>query len=1387
MEVMTTAEVIKIEIPVSVQDKTQSGLKSAQENLNAFERSVQNLNRQIGKITDDKFQISLDASDAATAKIGSIDDALSRLSGTGATVSIDADDAATGVITGAEDELAALDGSDGTVGLDADDGASGPIGEVEDAVGQLNGSTATVDVTADDAATGVLDSVSDKAASMDGQLVNIVVQATDSAGNALDSAGHNLWGQAGKVAGVMGASFGILDSINTYSGFEAGMDQVLAISGATEDEFAALTEKAKEMGATTKFTATESATAMNYMAMAGWKAGDMISGISGIMNLAAASGEDLGTTSDIVTDALTAFGLQASDSTHFADVMAQAAANANTNVGMMGESFKYVAPVAGALGYDIEDVALALGIMANSGIKSSMAGTSLRRALSNLASPTKQQREAMEQYGMSLTDGSGRMKTLAEIMTDMRDNLGGLEADEQAAAVSTMFGNQAMSGMLAIINASEKDYNKLADAIDHADGASQRMADTMLDNMQGSFTLMQSAIEGVEDDLGEGLAPLMRLVADSITEAMPGLGDLVSNFFDGFNEDLENLKNSKAWKEADVIGKIDLAWDQLIADPLSEWIDGNGASTISGLISGLFEKAFAILPGGESPALSSWLSSGVLFLVGQKLGDLTTDVYDFGKAIGEFHWGGLSTAGMIAVGVGAAAAATAALATAIEAYNQTQIGASLEEHFGDITLTEEQLSSIADQIIPVNWTADVTLAIDMGDQAEQARQQAEDALKKNEAIEYQAQVGVKLTKSDLDNYSANVDQFVKDRKDELDGRSFQAHLLVTTFLDDSATGRSLASAIDSWTLADSLEMDSLSNQLTTAVDNAISDGILSAGETQHIAELQQKINDIMGKWSGYESQAQWDVLTARYSGQELTGESYQALVGELQEHREANNDRLDQATEQFYTLLHAMDDSGRLDEIGLSFEEVQSEWDKAMQYERNRETANSLMFQTNTLNGAYSDEISSWNTEKAADRQNTVNTLTENMGTGLEYNFAQSSLGAYQNQKADKGLASLYEQMLPDVNDMQTAIQQYMQDNQAVPKALYESFMEAMQIGAASGDESAGWQMMANDIAQSGNEALIQAIQNGNYGPELQKAMEMSLAETAEDSEYTIDSVTAKINGAEVDPESTETVQKAVQDTLDGAGGEATVDSTVTVNADGTEVDASGVADQVEAATTAELAENEPTPEGQVDLQLSADPATDYDTVYGQIQTEINTKFAAGFDTTAPLRVTLTYSITNPTASIGISGSAPGTVTASIVASAEGRFVDSPFVSLIGEDGPEYVIPVGSDRRDRGLDLWMQAGRDLGVTAFADGGVSGKAVNTMTNSPMAGSGSGQGITVTVQNPTLKVDNVNADGLDADGVRQVLRGSISDFADDMSNEIANRLALVFGNSPKGATA
>lgn len=293
--------------------------------------------------------------------------------------------------------------------------------------------------------------------------------------------------------------------------FETSMSKVAAIAGldTTGEEFDALSEKAKEMGATTKFSASEAADAFTYMAMAGWKTESMLDGIDGIMQLAAASGEDLATTSDIVTDALTAFGLQASDSSHFADILAAASNNANTNVSMLGESFKYVAPVAGALGYSAEDTSIALGLMANSGIKASQAGTALRTAMSNLVKPTDAMVVVMDQYGISLTDADGNMKSFMTIMTDLREKMGGLDEATQAAAASTLFGKEAMSGMLAIINASDEDFNKLTNSIYNADGTAAQMAATMQNNLTGQLTILKSALEGLAISFGEILIPYL--------------------------------------------------------------------------------------------------------------------------------------------------------------------------------------------------------------------------------------------------------------------------------------------------------------------------------------------------------------------------------------------------------------------------------------------------------------------------------------------------------------------------------------------------------------------------------------------------------------------------------------------------------------------------------------------------------------------------------------------------------------------------------------------------------------------------------------------------------------------------------------------------------------
>lgn len=388
-------------------------------------------------------------------------------------------------------------------------------------------------------------------------------------------------------------------ALKTTADFDAGMSEVKAISGATGTEFKQLETKAIQMGAKTKYSATEAASAFKYMAMAGWDTNDMLSGISGVMNLAAASGEDLATTSDIVTDALTAFGLSAKDSSHFADILAQASSRSNTNVGLMGETFKYVAPVAGALGYSAEDCAVAIGLMANSGIKASQAGTALRSLFTRLAKPTDTVAAAMEKYNITLTDANGNMKPLSTLMSEMRDRFSGLSEAQKANLAATLAGQEGMSGLLAIVNSSDADFKNLTDSINNADGASERMAKTMQDNLKGSFTIFKSTVESAAISIGKKLTPEVRKFVDTGTS-------LVKKFNDMSDAEKTNVVN--IGKMATVIPLATLAGGKLLGSMLNL---GKGIVKFNGEMS-LLVQAIGLYRQGEikaALATGEWFSS----------------------------------------------------------------------------------------------------------------------------------------------------------------------------------------------------------------------------------------------------------------------------------------------------------------------------------------------------------------------------------------------------------------------------------------------------------------------------------------------------------------------------------------------------------------------------------------------------------------------------------------------------------------------------------------------------------------------------------------------------------------------------------------------------------
>jgi TP901 family phage tail tape measure protein len=476
----------------------------------------------------------------------------------------------------------------------------------------------------------VLDTIGGGVKSLAGKTWSFTLKALDFATTPVRTLLNLLKNPLLQAGAFFGVSLGLTDTINTQKDFEAAMSQVQAVSGADSDELEQLTKKAEEMGATTKFTATDSAEAFNYMAMAGWKTEDMLDGISGIMQLAAAANEDLGTTSDIVTDALTAFGLKASDAGMFSDVLAAASSNANTNVSMMGETFKFAASMAGSLGYSVQDVALMTGLMANSGIKASMAGTALNSIMTRLSTNTHHARDTLEELGIKFFDAQGNARPLVDVMEELRDATANMNDEQKTSVANAIAGTNSQKGLLAILNASETDYNKLANAIDNAAGASERMADTQLDNLSGSITLLQSAVDGVKISFGSRLNHYVRDVADGLTAAMPDVEaalndfmDFVDRKYDVMQAKMRDLTASDEWQNADFGGRVKLAWDEIVAEPFSEWWKNTGKSMVSNIA------------GDVGRGIGSGIGAGLMLLLGIDVSDSVNEGASVGKAFAQ--------------------------------------------------------------------------------------------------------------------------------------------------------------------------------------------------------------------------------------------------------------------------------------------------------------------------------------------------------------------------------------------------------------------------------------------------------------------------------------------------------------------------------------------------------------------------------------------------------------------------------------------------------------------------------------------------------------------------------------------------------------------------------
>lgn len=1160
------AATVKVEIPIEATDKTASGVNSAKKNFTALEKSIEKTEKQLEKLGKTHCKVDVDADDKATSQLHDVESATEKVSGLSADVEVGADDNASPVINGVSDSVSRLNGASADAELGADDNATPVVSAASDAVDAFDGMSGDAEIGVDDSATQVvtaaqdaveafsgvsgdaaigvddnaspvIDAAKDKGESFDGSVWTATLQAVDNTSSAIsstkDSVSGSLSGQVATAAGILGVSTSAAEIISTYSDFEATMSKVKALANATDSEMTQLTEKAKEMGAATKYSGTESAEAFTYMAQAGWSTQSMIDGIGGIMSLAASDGIGLAEATDIVANALTSFGMTASDTAEFADTLAVASSATNTDVSGLGEAFKYVAPVAGALKYSVQDVSLALGLMSNNGVKGSMAGTALKTSLANLASPTDSMAEAMEKYGISLTDSEGNMKSLHGVLDNLREGLGGLSEAEQTAAASTIFWKEAMAGMLAIINTSEEDYKSLTDQIENSTGAADRMAETMQDNLAGTIEQLGGSLETLQLTIGEQVEPLLTSAANGLAAKFESINELFS---------------SEEWTNADLFGKIDIAWDKIVAEPFTKWVGSSGKNLLTKGLSSLFSSALKILPGGEEAGLSSWLSAGILGTglatiaskasgavealapVGSAIKGVVSaaseasSVGGFISSIGEM----IPMAGKVGLAAAGIAAAVAIIGTAINEYNQTRATNDLAEHFGTIELSAEQAAAAAEGILDMTYLVNVELALNEIKNADEMRTKAEEALEANQALTWKSSVGIELTADEQSDYTSNIETFVDSKISELESRTYSAYLSVNTFLAGTEEGEDLSSQIQEWARADNLELTELSSDLTEAVQNALQDGIIDVDEAQAVAELQTKINNITSQWKQAESQAQLDWINQEYgsmSGKNLEVGSYQSIVEALTEQRATAAEETQSLATEFYAFLNAAESSGRI--TSSQNKNYHTMASQAIRNQQAEDLMTSLSFETNTMNDTYGEALQSNYAKTQSNMEKQLKNLSQYAQSGDITSLMDTMM--YGNNSALQGggwditqsatqnnLDDLWEVMKPDADAMKSTVDEYVNAGQAIPKQIMDSFNSAMEMGAASGDADAAWQVYANSIAQSGDEALIEAVgqmaENGALGDEFSAAWKRATAEVTEEP-VTLEGLKAEIDG----------------------------------------------------------------------------------------------------------------------------------------------------------------------------------------------------------------------------------------------------------------------------------
>lgn len=843
-------------------------------------------------------------------------------------------------------------------------------------------------------------------------------------------------GAAAASAGITGA---LAASTTAGASFESQMSTVQAISQASESEMARLKALAKQMGIETKFSATEAGQGLEYMAMAGWEVDSMLAGLPGIMNLTAASGEDLGQVSDIVTDAMTAFNLEASRSAEFADVLARASARSNTDVAMMGQTFKYVAPVAGALGFSIQDTATAIGLMANAGIKGEQAGTSLRAMFTRIVKPTAEVAAAMGRIGLTVSNSDGSMRSLNEILRDLRAGFSGLSESERASTAASLAGQEAMSGMLALVSASDEDYKKLSDSIYHAKGAAEEMAGVRMDNLKGDVTLLKSSAEGAGIAIYEGLSEPLREGVQTGTEWL-------NSFTESVEENLPTIRREVKSAGSALMGFVDPVLD------LGSW----------------FLQHPEVIQGGLTGLVSTLLTF-------KAAKGITSAVKLFGSLSGMIKAWPVAAAGLAIGGI-------AGITSAMKAAARERAAKNLAEHFGDVTLSIEELGEAAKHILGDNLFFGIEEMERSSTRADDYYQTMKDSMEAVRKMDWKLSMGIELKEGDAQEYVAAVDAYMQNAQDYITEKGYELNLAVDLVMGDAGTGLSEDSGAFYQALL--AQLDPLKQNISAALQDITENG-LTLDKQKIVSDYLGEMAEVTAMITEAENASKLQMIQGKYAGAALDADSFQNLQAELANYTEQAIQSTDEAYQKVLTSLNAQRLAGEKGmEGGISQEEFDTRSAEAAQsyYQSKAETIlNGQQAMVDTIMATYGDEIEpvldSVNQkldEKVGEvMKNPYNMLPEDFIQGLQWAISEAMAEAELPSDAQDALGMLVKGMEPSEEQMTQLINQMKQSGQAVPQAFLEGMQSIDMIRAASGDEEGLWGTVGQIIAESPEQALV--------------------------------------------------------------------------------------------------------------------------------------------------------------------------------------------------------------------------------------------------------------------------------------------------------------------------